>query len=190
MSSLSIRIILEKHVLTGPNFPDWIRNVRLVLRQEKLEYVLDTPIPEIPKDAAALEAFDKKAYDTFLGDANNVQTIMLAAMSMELQRQHFEMKPKEMLDHLKGLFDNESKSLEFDILRELIKSRLHDGGDVSKHVVDMINLIERLEGLNIKFQTRVAVMFILQSLPDSYNTSIVNYKIGRASCRERVYVLV
>ena len=54
MSSLSIKSILEKHVLTGANFLDWIRNVRLVLRQEKVEYVLDTAIPVKPTDATAL----------------------------------------------------------------------------------------------------------------------------------------
>ena len=151
MSNLSIKSILEKHTLTGPNFLDWIRNVRLVLRQEKVEYVLDKPIPVKPTDAAELEKYDDTIRQKHVDDAGNVQSVMLASMSMELQRQHEKMMPYEMLDHLKSLFDSQSKSLEFDLLRELLRCRLQDGGNVSDHVLKMIGIIEKLAIVGIKF---------------------------------------
>ena len=86
--------------------------------------------------------------------------------------------PYEMLEHLKGLFDSESKSLEFDLLRDLLKCRLPEGGRVSEHVLKMIGLIERLAGAGIAFETRISVYIILQSLPDSYSTFIVNYNMN------------
>ena len=107
MSSLSVRTILDKLTLTGPNFLDWIRNVRLVLRQEKIEYVLDSAAPVRPTEQKELEEFDKdNAKVKHLDDAYNAQCIMLASMTMELQRQHEHLMAFEMLSHLKGLFEN------------------------------------------------------------------------------------
>nr|KAJ0192103.1 hypothetical protein LSAT_V11C800449100 [Lactuca sativa] len=51
-SSLTIRSILEKEKLSGPNFLNWFRQLRIVLKLEKLDYVLDEPIPEeLPANA-------------------------------------------------------------------------------------------------------------------------------------------
>ena len=46
--TISLRSILEKDKLNGTNFLDWYRNLRIVLRQEMKEYILEQPIPEEP----------------------------------------------------------------------------------------------------------------------------------------------
>jgi hypothetical protein len=38
--------LLEKEKLNGANFMDWYHNRRIILRQEKTEYVLSEPYPE------------------------------------------------------------------------------------------------------------------------------------------------
>ena len=53
--SFSLRSVLEKDKLNGTNYADWIRNLRIVLRAEKKEDVLDTPLPEEPADDAPTE---------------------------------------------------------------------------------------------------------------------------------------
>src|SRR6266496_4252487 len=103
---------------------------------------------------------------------------MLASMSVELQRQHEHLMPFEMMSHLKGLFENVSKSAKYDILRELFKLHMNDGGDVSAHVLKMIGFIERLAVVGVKFETKVSVIIILQSLPDSYSQFIINYNMS------------
>ena len=45
-SSLSLRSILDANKLTGPNYVDWLRNLKIVLSQEKLFCILDTPALE------------------------------------------------------------------------------------------------------------------------------------------------
>ena len=45
---LSLRSILEKEKLNGANFLDWERNLRIVLKHEKREHVIDQPIPPRP----------------------------------------------------------------------------------------------------------------------------------------------
>ena len=55
-SSLSLRSILDSNKLTGPNYVDWLRNLRIVLSSERLSYVLDTPILEpLGEDASEEE---------------------------------------------------------------------------------------------------------------------------------------
>ena len=54
--SLSLRNILDNNKLTGPNFVDWIRNLRIVLAQKKISYILDTlSLDSIRKDATKEE---------------------------------------------------------------------------------------------------------------------------------------
>ena len=52
MTSLNLRSILDTNKLTGPNFLDWLRNLRIVLKAEKLAYVLDEVLPTPPGDDA------------------------------------------------------------------------------------------------------------------------------------------
>jgi hypothetical protein len=56
----SLRTILEKDKLNGTNYMDWIRNLRIVLKAEKKEEVLDTPLPKEPDENATLA--ERNAY--------------------------------------------------------------------------------------------------------------------------------
>ena len=47
-SNLSLQSILEKDKLNGTNFLDWYKNLRIVLKQERIEYILDQPVPDEP----------------------------------------------------------------------------------------------------------------------------------------------
>ena len=49
-STMSLQSVLEKDKLTGTNFLDWFRNLRIVLKQERKLYVLDEPLLEEPAD--------------------------------------------------------------------------------------------------------------------------------------------
>ena len=81
----ALRSVLEKDKLNGTNYTDWIRNLRIVLRADKKEDVLDTPLPEEPADdaPAAIKNAYKKACDANL----EVSCLMLACMQPELQMQ-------------------------------------------------------------------------------------------------------
>ena len=40
--------MLDKNKLIGTNFLYWVKNLRIVLKEEKLAYVLDVPLLESP----------------------------------------------------------------------------------------------------------------------------------------------
>jgi hypothetical protein len=56
-----LRTILEKDKLNGTNYIDWICNLRIILKAEKKEEVLDTPLPEEPDENATL--VEKNTYN-------------------------------------------------------------------------------------------------------------------------------
>ncbi|GJU41773.1 hypothetical protein Tco_1194730 [Tanacetum coccineum] len=55
-NSSAFRSMLEKHQLTGPNFNEWLRALKLVVRTEKLQDVFETPLPPAPAASADNQA--------------------------------------------------------------------------------------------------------------------------------------
>ena len=77
-----MRSVLEKKKLNGNNYTDWIRNLRIVLRAEKKEEVLDTPLPEEP--AENVPVAERAAYRRACDATLEVNCLMLACMEPEL----------------------------------------------------------------------------------------------------------
>ena len=101
-SSLSLRSILDTNKLTGTNYVDWLRNLKIVLSQEKLSYILDTlDIEPVGEDATEEE---KATYRMWQNDSLTVKCIILASMTNELQRQHDSMDTHSILLNLKELY--------------------------------------------------------------------------------------
>ena len=91
-SSFNLRSLLEKEKLNGTNFVDWNRNLRIILRQEKKEYVLDTPYLDEPQNAM----HNTNAYHSCVkhtDDAVDVQCLMLACINSDLQMQYESTNP-------------------------------------------------------------------------------------------------
>ena len=80
--NMNLRSILESNKLTGSNFHNWLRNLRIVLRSKKLLFILDEAILEVPPMDAPNEVY--MAYNKHR-DTNEMDScLMLASMSPEL----------------------------------------------------------------------------------------------------------
>ena len=112
-SNLSLRGILDANKLTGPNYVDWLRNLRIVLTQEKLSYILDSLDPIMIGEDASEE--DIANYKMWKNDSTTVGCIMLASMSNELQRQHEGMEPQSILLNLKELYGEQSRAARYEV---------------------------------------------------------------------------
>jgi hypothetical protein len=67
---------------------NWYRNLRIVLRQEKIEYVLIEPYhDDIP---AGSTAAGRRAHEKCCDDALNVSCLMLPTMSLDLRCLHYD----------------------------------------------------------------------------------------------------
>ena len=173
-ASFALRSVLEKDKLNGTNYSDWIRNLRIVLRAEKKEDVLDTPLPPVPADdaSAAVKAAYKKAFDANL----EVSCLMLACMEPELQMQ-FETNHEahDMIVALRDMFQTQARTERFNVSKAFVESKLAEGAAVGPHVIKMVGYTQRLEKLGFPLGQELATNFILCSLSPSYGNFISNY---------------
>ena len=44
--NVNLQSIMDANILTGPNFLDWLKNLRIVLKRERLAYVIIEPLPQ------------------------------------------------------------------------------------------------------------------------------------------------
>ena len=58
-SSNPLSVILDQHRLTGPNFVDWLRNLKVILAFEKILYILNQKPPATLPDEASQEEIEK-----------------------------------------------------------------------------------------------------------------------------------
>ena len=83
-SNFGLISVLQRQVLTGgPKYLDWMRNLRITLRYDNREYVLDDSIPLIYEYSTEE---DIAANQKHVEDLNKVSCIMIASMSPELQK--------------------------------------------------------------------------------------------------------
>ena len=175
-SNLSLRSVLEKDKLTGTNFLDWYRNLRIVLKQERKLYVLEGAVPPPPETNAPKA--ERDAYKKHQDDALDISCLMLATMDYELQKQHENMDAFAMLEHLKKLYQGQARYERYDISKALFNCKLAEGAPVGPHVLKMIGYVENLERLGFPLSQELAIDVILQSLPLSYNHFIMNYNMN------------
>lgn len=175
-TNLNLHNVLFENKLTGPNFIEWIQALKIVLRHENIVYVLDNPIPDAPPDEA-----DQAVKDVFwkhVDDSENVCCLMLASMSIELQKKHEDMTAYGMLMHLNFLYHKKAINERYEISQELFRSRMIEGSAVSSHVLKMISLIEKLEKLGFVLPHQLSVDLIMQSLPDSFSNFVTNFNMN------------
>ncbi|KAK8596879.1 hypothetical protein V6N13_001488 [Hibiscus sabdariffa] len=81
-NNLSLQSLLEKEKLNGINFLDWFRNLRIVLKQERNEYVIEEPVPD--ESAGNAYRADKDTFKKHMDDMLDVGCLMLATMTHKL----------------------------------------------------------------------------------------------------------
>ena len=144
-SSFALRSVLDKEKLNGTNFADWSRNLRIVLRQDKKEHVLEEPIPDVPAENAA--ATLKSAYKKACDESLDVSCLMLAAMNSDLQKQFENIEAYDMIVALKGMFETQARTERYEISKKLFGCKLAEGSPVSPHVIKMVGYTQSLEKL-------------------------------------------
>jgi hypothetical protein len=114
--------LLEKEKLNGDNFIDWYHNLRIVPRQEKMEYVLTEPYPGNLSDGSSV--VDYRTYKKRCNDALNVSCLMLATMSPGLQKHYEHVYAYNMIQRLCGIFENQARVERYNISKVLFECKL------------------------------------------------------------------
>jgi hypothetical protein len=174
----SLRTILEKGKLNGTNYTDWVRNLRIILKAEKKEEVLDSPLLEEPDENATLAEMNayKKAWDVNL----EVGCLMLACMEPDLQMQFESVHVHDMVVALNDMFATQARTERFNVSKAFVECKLAEGVPVGPHVIKMVGYVQRLEKLGFPLGKELSTDFILTSLPPSYGNFILNYHMHGA----------
>lgn len=123
-NNFSVRSVLDKDKLTGTNFLDWQRNLRIVIRKERKLYVIDVPRPEpLPEGATHAQ---QNIYQKHIDDDTDVTSLMLATMSPELRKQHEHMDAYVIIGHLKRMFEGQARQERFDTRKALYACKQGD----------------------------------------------------------------
>ncbi|XP_073121615.1 uncharacterized protein [Henckelia pumila] len=131
MSSIRnpLSAILEKHVLTGPNYLDWLRNLKIVLNSERFTYTLDKSSPD---EAPTGCSFDElQTYKDWYDHDLKAKCYMLASMSDKLQRRFEDAKNTADIHlHIKELFGDQTRPLRHGHCKRSYKEYLdHNGSE-------------------------------------------------------------
>ncbi|XP_021607565.1 uncharacterized protein LOC110611492 [Manihot esculenta] len=142
-NNLSLCSILDANKLTSPNFLDWYRNLRIILKREKRLYVIDQDLPDVPDENANDDVKDK--YDCHIDDDDvQVTCLMLASMTLELQKQHENMDSRTIIFHLEELLSSQRMTERYKTSKELFSCKMTKGYSVHAHGLKMIGYIEKL----------------------------------------------
>nr|GEW39217.1 hypothetical protein [Tanacetum cinerariifolium] len=142
------RMFFEKQKLTGLNFMDWYRNLRIVLSvEDKLPY-LEQPIPALPVlPAGQVTPSDVlAAHSAWVKASKKIDGLMLMTMNPEIQKTMEHLGAYDMLKELKMLYVQQS-------------------------------YIDNLECLGHAMTWNLAVSLILVSLRKEYDGFVQNYNM-------------
>ena len=78
-TNVNSQSIMDANKLTEPNFLDWLKNLRIVLKMERLAYILIKPLPQSPTVDASETV--QRAYQKRLADSVRTGLIILISMS-------------------------------------------------------------------------------------------------------------
>ncbi|KAI4341162.1 hypothetical protein MLD38_025920 [Melastoma candidum] len=170
--------LLEKERLRsdGTNFLDWSRQMGIVLRYERKEYVLDVPLPEQP--TGDITSDDIAKYRKHLDDEHEVQTLLLSMMESELQKEFLYQNSYFIMNKLKKMFQEKARIERYKVIQDLLSCKMSEGSSVSTHLLKMFGLLRELERLNHPVEQSLATDIVLNSLPKSFSGFIMNYHMN------------
>ncbi|GJT39763.1 zinc finger, CCHC-type containing protein [Tanacetum coccineum] len=173
------RSFFEKQKLTGPNFIDWYRQLRLVLSTEDKENYLEHPIPvapvaqpgqQVPPEALA-------AHAAWVKGQKEVVVLMLLTMDLDIQRNLAHLGAYDMLQELKAMFSKQAEQELLQTVREFHTCKQEEGQSVSSHVLKMKGYIDNLERLGQPVGQNLAVSLILVSLNKDFTSFVQNFNM-------------
>ncbi|KAI3724048.1 hypothetical protein L2E82_35813 [Cichorium intybus] len=171
-----ILLLCSKVTMDGTNYNDWIRNIKMALRFEHKEYVLETELVEVDPNTATPEeiaACTKHSYD-----ATKVTFIMIATMNPELQRIYEDYWPYEMHKELVEKFRKQERIESREVVKAFINGKPKDGESICTHVQRMHGYMERFRKLEMTVHEDLAVDIVLNSLPSSYVQFTLAYHLN------------
>ncbi|KAL4573827.1 hypothetical protein LXL04_020646 [Taraxacum kok-saghyz] len=173
-NNFSLLSMLSREKLNGSNFLDWSQALRIALRYEDKEYLIDHDLPYLDEECTEEE---KKVYDHDT-ESRKVACIMMASMTSELQKGFDNVGSFELIGQLREMFQQQARQERYGVVESLMKCKQSDGASVCTHVRKMKMYIDILINLGVKVPNELAIDMVLNSLNGSFKQFIVNYNMN------------
>nr|GEV94763.1 hypothetical protein [Tanacetum cinerariifolium] len=178
-NNLVFRGSFEKQKLTGPNFIDWYRQLRIVLSTEdKLNY-LQQPIPPALVVPAGQHVAPEipAAHNAWIKGSKEIAGLMLMTMEPEIQRNLETFHAHEMLLELKTLFAQQAEQELLQTTRDFHSCKQEEGQSVSSYVLKLKGYIDNLECLGHPVTLGLGASLILIYLRKKFDGFVQNYNM-------------
>ncbi|GJT57736.1 retrotransposon protein, putative, ty1-copia subclass [Tanacetum coccineum] len=171
----AFRSMFEREKLSGNNFNDWFRQLKLVLRFEKKMFVIEQRLPAAPAaDSAANVLVEWNAiYDAY----NEVACLILGSMTPELHRQFENSSPYDMIKELKAMFGKQARVKRYDLIQTFHACKQEEGKPVAAYVIQIKGYVDQLERLGYVLPHDLIVGLILNGLTKYFSGFVRNYNM-------------
>ncbi|GJY48363.1 hypothetical protein Tco_0438319 [Tanacetum coccineum] len=126
----AFRSMFESEKISGNNFNDWFRQLKLVLRVEKKIFVIEQPLPATP-------AADSEA---------------------QVHAQFENSSPYDMIKELKFMFEKQARVERFDLIQTFHACKQEEGKPVDAYVLKMKDYVEQLERLGYVLRKKLVLV--------------------------------
>ncbi|GJU53777.1 retrotransposon protein, putative, ty1-copia subclass [Tanacetum coccineum] len=171
----AFRSMFEREKLSGNNFNDWFRQLKLVLRFEKKMYVIEHPLPAAPAADSQAQMLSQwnAAYDAY----NEAACLILGSMTPELHRQFENSSPYDMIKELKSIFEKQAGVERFYLIQTFHACKQEEGKPVAAYVLQMKGYVDQLERLGYMLPQDLIVGLILNGLTKDFAGFVRNYNM-------------
>ena len=177
VAPLNFNAFLEKAKLKddGSNFVDWARNLRIILTASQKAYVLDAPLGDPPAPVESVDVVN--AWQARSEDYSIVQCALLYGLEPGLQRRFERHGAYEMFQELKFIFQKNARIERYEISDKFYACKMEENGSISDHILRMSGYSTRLAELGMPLPPEAITDRVLQSLPPSYKSFVLNYNM-------------
>ena len=163
--------------MIGPNFLDWLNNLRIVLKWERLANVIVNPLPQSPAVDAPkrVQREDQKC----LVDSVRVGLIIHTSTSMspKFQKQYKNVNAYSIVHHQREHYNEQARTEKFKVSELFFGSKMEEGTSPVPHALKMYEHIERLNQLSYWMDFELSIDLIMAKLPDSFAQFVLDYRM-------------
>jgi hypothetical protein len=116
-------------------------------------------------------------WQTRKDDYSIVQCAILYGLEPGLQRRFEHHRAYEMFQELKLVFQANARIERYDVSDKFFSFKMEENSSVSEHILKMSGLHNRLTQLGVNLPDDSVIDRILQSLPPSYKSFMMNYNM-------------
>ena len=154
--------ILRVKEFNGTNFQYWKMQMEDYFYQKDLHF---------PLEGKKLANFNDDEWG--LLDRKALRAMRLCLSSSVAFNISKETSKKGVMDALKNMYEKPSTSNKVHLIKKLFNLKMNEGGNIQDHVNNFNSVKSQLDLVKIYFDDEIKALFLLCSLPESWNTFVM-----------------